>query len=180
MKKITLAASLTLSISSGFALADSTFADINYQAKQSDTTHGIGIGFYELKDQGTGFYINGTIGLPPNGYNAQGYSYYANNYSERARLPYIANVGATFAAIGPGSMVPFYKTIHSYVGIGYGSLEGVAKYGESWYDLDSYTKNGANLNGGFILGFEGFGINLGFNSLSKSVYVGVGIITDKK
>lgn len=184
MKKISLAASLTVLMFSDFALADATFADINYQAKQSDTTHGVGIGFYELKDQGTGFYINGTIGLLPSGYNAYGYSYSPNDYTERARLPYIANVGATFSAVGPGSLVPFYKTIHSYVGIGYGSLEGVAKYetwyGESWYDLDSYTKSGVNLNGGFILGFDGFGINLGFNSLSKAVYVGVGIITDKK
>ncbi len=122
--------------------------------------------------------------FPPSGYNAQGYSFYANNYTERASVPYIANVGATFAAVGPGSLVPFYKTIHSYVGIGYGSLEGVAKYetwdNNSWYDLDAYTKSGVNLNGGFILSFDGFGINLGFNSLSKAVYVGVGIITDKK
>ena len=89
-------------------------------------------------------------------------------------------MGATFAAVGPGSLVPFYKTIHSYVGIGYGSLEGVAKYGDSWYDLDSYTKRGMNLNGGFILGFDSFGINLGFNSLSQSVYIGIGTKTDKK
>jgi hypothetical protein len=37
-----------------------------------------------------------------------------------------------------------------------------------------------NLNGGFILGFDSFGINLGVNSLSKSVYIGIGMITDKK
>jgi len=178
MKKITLAATLTLLLSSGIVRAESTFADLNYQVKQSDTTQGLGVGVYQLKDQGTGYYINGTIGLPPDGYSAYGYSY--STYTERARVPYIANVGATFAAVGPGSLVPFYKTIHSYVGIGYGTLEGVAKYGESWYDLDSYTKSGVNLNGGFILGFDSFGINLGFNSLSKSVYVGIGMKTDKK
>lgn len=44
MKKITLAASLALLISSGLAQADATFADVNYQIKQSDTTDGIGIG----------------------------------------------------------------------------------------------------------------------------------------
>jgi hypothetical protein len=37
-----------------------------------------------------------------------------------------------------------------------------------------------NLNGGFILGFDGFGINLGFNSLTKGVYVGIGLMTGKK
>ena len=178
MKKITLAASLALLISAGIAHADSTFADLNYQVKQGDTTDGIGIGVYQLKDQGTGYYLSGTIGLPPDGYSAYGYSY--GSYTERARVPYMANVGATFAAVGPGSLVPFYKTIHSYVGIGYGTLEGVAKYGQSWYDLDSYTKNGVNLNGGFILGFDSFGINLGVNSLSRSVYIGIGMITDKK
>jgi len=184
MKKIALAVSSTLLLTSGFALADSMFTDLNYQAKQSDTTAGLGIGIYELKDQGTGFYLNGTIGLSPDGYNAYGYSYSPNSYTERARVPYIANMGATFAAVGPGSLVPFYKTIHSYVGVGYGSLEGVGKYetwyDQSWYDLDSYTKRGVNLNGGFILGFETFGINLGFNSLSRSVYFGIGIKTDKK
>jgi len=182
MKKIALAVSSTLLLTSGFALADSTFADVNYQAKQSDTTHALGIGFYELKDQGAGLYINGTIGMTPSGYSE--YSYSSGSYTERGRVPYIANVGATFAAVGPGSLVPFYKTIHSYVGVGYGSLEGIAKYetwySESWYDLDSYTKKGMNLNGGFILGFDGFGINLGFNSLTKGVYVGIGLITGKK
>ena len=178
MKKFTLAASLTLLICSGFTYADSTFADINYQVKQGETTDGIGIGIYQLKDQGTGYYLNGTLGLPPDGYSAYGYSY--GSYSETGRVPYIANVGATFAAVGPGSLVPFYKTIHSYVGIGYGTLEGVANYSGSWYDLDSYTKHGVNLNGGFILGFDSFGINLGFNSLSKSVYFGIGMKTDKK
>ena len=178
MKKITLAASLALLLFSSITHADSTFADINYQVKQSDTTEGIGLGVYQLKDEGTGYYLNGTIGLPPNGYNAYGYSY--GSYTERARVPYIASVGATFAAVGPGSLVPFYKTIHSYVGIGYGTLEGVAKYGQSWYDDSSYTKHGMNLNGGFILGFDSVGINLGFNSLSKSVYIGIGIKTDKK
>jgi hypothetical protein len=59
-------------------------------------------------------------------------------------------------------------------------MEGIAKYGQNWYDLDSYTRNGVNLNGGFILGFESFGINLGFNSLSKTMYIGIGMKTDKK
>ena len=177
MKKITLAASIALLMSGGIAHADSNFVDINYQVKQSDTTAGLGIGIYQLKDEGTGYYFNGTLGLPPDSYNSYSYS---GAYSERGRLPYIANVGATFAAVGPGSLVPFYKTIHSYVGIGYGTLQGIGKYGQNWYDLDSYTKNGVNLNGGFILGFDSFGINLGFNSLSKSVYVGIGMKTDKK
>jgi hypothetical protein len=178
MNKTILTVSLALLIFGGFAHADSTFADLNYQVKQGDTTDGIGIGIYQLKDQGTGYYLSGTLGLPPDGYSAYGYSY--SSYTDRARVPYIANVGATFAAVGPGSLVPFYKTIHSYVGIGYGTLEGVAKYGESWYDLDSYTKNGVNLNGGFILGFDSWGINIGVNSLSKSVYIGIGMKTDKK
>lgn len=178
MNKTTLTASLALLIFGGFAHAESTFADLNYQVKQGDTTDGIGIGIYQLKDQGTGYYLSGTLGLPPDGYSAYGYSY--SSYTDRARVPYIANVGATFAAVGPGSLVPFYKTIHSYVGLGYGTLEGVAKYGESWYDLDSYTKNGVNLNGGFILGFDSWGINIGVNSLSKSVYIGIGMKTDKK
>lgn len=178
MKKIALAATLVLSTTAGIAHADATFADLNYQLKQSDTQAGLGLGVYQLKDQGMGYYLNGTIGLPPEGYSSYGSSF--GSYSERARVPYIANIGATFAAVGPGSSVPFYKTIHSYVGIGYGTMEGIAKYGQNWYDLDSYTKNGVNLNGGFILGFDSFGINLGFNSLSKTMYIGIGMKTDKK
>ena len=178
MKKVTLSSILPLLCAAGVAHADATFADLNYQVKQSDTQAGLGLGVYQLKDQGMGYYLNGTIGLPPEGYNSYGYSF--GSYSERARVPYIANIGATFAAIGPGSSVPFYKTIHSYVGIGYGTMEGIAKYGQNWYDLDSYTRNGVNLNGGFILGFESFGINLGFNSLSKTMYIGIGMKTDKK
>lgn len=178
MKKTTLAAACVLMLVTGAARADATFADINYQVKQSDTLDGLGLGVYQLKDQGTGYYLNGTIGLTPAGYSSYGYS--SGSYSERARVPYIANIGATFAAAGPDSLMPVYKTIHSYVGIGYGTLEGIAKYGQSWYDLDAYTKSGVNLNGGFILGFENFGINLGFNSLSKSFYVGIGMKTDKK
>jgi hypothetical protein len=84
MKKITLATSLALLISASLAHADSTFADLNYQVKQGDTTDGIGIGIYQLKDQGTGYYLSGTIGLPPDGYSAYGYSY--GSYTERARV----------------------------------------------------------------------------------------------
>lgn len=178
MKKMTLAATLILLTTAGIARADATFADLNYQVKQSDTQAGLGLGVYQLKDQGMGYYLNGTLGLPPDGYSAYGYSY--GSYTERARVPYIANIGATFAAVGPGSSVPFYKTIHSYFGIGYGTMQGIAKYDQNWYDLDSYTKNGVNLNGGFILGFDSFGINLGFNSLSKTMYIGIGMKTDKK
>jgi hypothetical protein len=178
MKKITLAASLVVMFSSCIAHADSMFADVNYQVKQSDTTAGLGLGFYQLKDQGIGYYLNGTIGLPPEGYSAYGYSY--GSYTERGRVPYMASAGATFAAVGPGSLVPFYKTIHSYLGIGYGTLEGVAKYDQNWYDDSSYTKHGVNLNGGFILGFDSFGINVGVNSLSKALYIGIGVKTDKK
>jgi len=64
---------------------------------------------------------------------------------------------------------------------GYGTLEGIGKNGSgSWYDDASYTKSGVNLNGGFILGFTNFGINLGFNSLSKTMYIGIGMKTGKK
>lgn len=178
MKKILFAFSLAMLALGSTARAESTFVDINYQVKQSDTLDGIGAGVYQLKDQGTGYYLNGTVGMTPQGYSEYGSS--SGTPSERARVPYILNIGATFAAVGPGSLVPFYKTIHSYFGVGYGSMQGIGKYGQSWYDLDSYTQNGANLNGGFILGFENFGINLGFNSLSKTMYIGIGVKTDKK
>jgi hypothetical protein len=179
MKKITLAAALVLLGTTVTVWADSVFADINYQVKQSDTVEGIGFGAYQLKDQGSGYYLNGTIGLPPEGYSS--YSYFSPSFTERGRVPYIANVGATFAAVGPGSQVPFYQTIHSYIGIGYGTLEGIGKHSSgSWYDDATYTKNGVNLNGGFILGFANFGINLGFNSLSKTMYIGIGMKTGGK
>lgn len=44
MKKSAFAATLTLLIASGTAHADATFAALNYQVKQGDTTEGLGIG----------------------------------------------------------------------------------------------------------------------------------------
>lgn len=55
MKKMTLAATLILLTTAGIARADATFADLNYQVKQSDTQAGLGLGVYQLKDQGMGY-----------------------------------------------------------------------------------------------------------------------------
>ncbi len=173
MKKLALCFAL-LSIPV-IALADASYADITYAPAQSNTTQGMGLGIYQLKDNTAGLYINGLIPLKPTNYSEYGYSYY-NREVEYSKAPYVVNLGVSFPIIPSDLEIRVYKAIHAYVGVGYGELSGIVKYEDgSWSNKTSLDKTGFNANAGFIMSFESFAFNIGVNSITRGVYVGMGI-----
>ena len=177
-KKLIAFVSIALSTSCPLALSDNSFVDIGYSPKNGSTLESIGLGAYLLKTEGTGFFLNGTIGLNPDNYIDYGlYGTAVDN----AKTPYTINLGATFPIIPSGRDIPIYKSIHSYIGLGYGSLEGrAADNWGYWYKDTSRDENGLNITGGFILGFDGWGINVGANSFTKTIYFGIGLMEPLK
>jgi hypothetical protein len=164
------------------ARADTSVVDITYSPSQSSMASSLGMGVYALKDGGPGFYINGSIsGGPDNAYSSSCY-YSCGSITSTQQSADLFAVGATFPLVTSDMQVPIYRTLHTYLGLGYGSLSGYAKYSSSdyWYTYSSKDESGVNVNGGFIFGFDGFALNVGVNSLSKTVYFGIGINTDKK
>ena len=176
-KKLLASLSLAMTVATPFAFADNTFVDVGYSPKSGNVLEAIGLGAYQLKDDGMGFFINGAFAINPTNYTDT--STYGT-ITERAEAPYMVNVGMTFSVMPAGSDLPLYKSIHSYVGIGYGALEGRAKDSWGWANETSRDKSGANVTAGFILGFENWGINLGVNSYTKTVYIGLGMKTPPK
>ena len=166
----------------GNAYADSAMLDFTYAPSQSSMTSSVGMGIYELKDAGAGFYMNGSLsGSPDNYYSGKCY-YSCGSVTSTQQSAALFSLGATFPLVTPDMKVPIYKTLHTYLGLGYGSLSGYAKYSSSdyWYDYSSKDQSGVNGNDGLIFGFDGFALNVGVNSLSKTVYFGIGINADKK
>ena len=174
MKKFFALAVLCLSVST-LSHADTSYADITYAPAQSHMTQGIGLGIYQLKDRAPGWYLNGMIPLMPSNYSEYGYPYYSQQ-TDYSRAPYLINIGMSFPIIPPDLEIRVYKAIHAYVGIGYGELNGIVKYDDgSWTDNTSLDKSGFNANAGFIMSFESFAFNVGINSITRGVYVGLGI-----
>ncbi len=170
-----LLATVSLMLVTAFtpALADNTFVDIGYSPKNGSVLDAVGIGAYQLKDDGAGFFVNGEFAVNPDNYTDT--SFYGT-VKERAQAPYMLNAGLTFSVMPAGTDIPLYKSIHSYIGIGYGALQGRAKDSWGyWSNEASRDKNGLNVTGGFILGFESWGINLGVNSYTKTIYLGIGL-----
>jgi len=164
------------------ARADTSVLDLTYSPGQSSMMSSVGLGVYGLKDVGTGFYMNGSLsGSPDNYYSGKCY-YSCGSVTSTQQSAALFAIGATFPLVTSDMQVPIYRTLHTYAGLGYGSLSGYAKYSSSdyWYDYSSKDESGVNLNGGFIFGFNGFALNVGVNSLSKTVYFGIGINADKK
>jgi hypothetical protein len=156
--------------------------DLTYAPSQSSMTSSVGMGIYGLNDKGAGFYMNGSLsGSPDNYYSGKCY-YSCGSVTSTQQSAALFSLGATFPLVTPDMKVPIYKTLHTYLGLGYGSLSGYAKYSSSdyWYDYSSKSESGVNANGGFIFGFDGFALNVGVNSLSKTLYFGIGINADKK
>lgn len=164
------------------ARADSAMLDFTYSPGQSSITSTFGLGIYDLKDTGAGFYLNGSVSGPTDNYYSGSCYYSCGSVTSTQQSADLFAIGATFPLVTSDMKVPIYKTLHTYVGLGYGSLSGYAQYSKSsyWYDYSSKDESGVNVNGGFIFGFDGFALNVGLNSLSKTVYFGIGINTDKK
>jgi hypothetical protein len=164
------------------ARAESSMVDLTFSPTQSSVTPTVGIGVYSLKDVGPGFYMNGSLSGSPDSYYSGSCYYSCGSVTSTQQSAALFALGATFPLVTSDMRVPIYRTLHSYVGLGYGSLSGYAQYANSsyWYDYSSKDESGVNVNGGFIFGFDGFALNVGVNSLSKTVYFGIGINTDKK
>ncbi len=162
------------------AHADSAVVDFTYSPSQSSMMSTVGMGIYDLKDTGPGFYVNGSLSGSPDSYYSTCYSCGSVKSTQQGAALFA--LGATFPLVTSDMHVPIYRTLHSYVGLGYGSLSGYAQYASSssWYDYSSKDQSGVNVNGGLVFGFDGFALNVGVNSLSKTVYFGIGINTDKK
>lgn len=162
------------------AHAEQNFVDIGYTPPTSTLTESIGFGVYGLKENNS-FYMNFNIGLEPNDYvNAT--SYYGTA-SDIKQTPLSINFGRTFPIVPDGAKVPIYKSIHSYIGVGYASLSGIARYTSNGYDRGYYNypskdTSGLNLNGGLIFVFDSFGLNVGVNSFTKSAYVNIGLMVN--
>ena len=163
------------------ACAESSVVDFTYSPSQSNMMSTFGFGIYNLKDAGPGFYLNGSISGNPDSYYSGSCYYSCGSATSTQQGATLFSIGATFPLVTSDMKVPIYRTLHSYVGVGYGSLSGHAQYSDSyWYDYSSKDESGVNANGGLIFGFDGFALNVGVNSLSKTVYFGIGINTDKK
>ena len=162
--------------------ADSVVLDLTYSPSQSNVMSTVGVGLYGLNDVGAGFYMNGSFSGSPDSYYSSKCYYSCGSVTSTQQSATLFSLGATFPLVTSDMRVPIYRTLHSYVGLGYGSLSGYAQYANSsyWYDYSSKDESGVNVNGGFIFGFDGFALNVGVNSLSKTVYFGIGINTDKK
>ena len=177
-----LASVAALIMACGNARAESSVVDLTYSPSQSNMMSTIGFGIYKLQDAGPGFYLNGSVSGNPDSYYYGNCYYSCGSATSTQQGATLFSVGATFPLVTSDMKVPIYRTLHSYVGVGYGSLSGYAQYSgsSSWYDYSSKDESGVNANGGLIFGFDGFALNLGVNSLSKAVYFGIGINTDKK
>ncbi len=61
MKKQLLCVLLATLLSSGAAVADSTYFDVIYSPEAGEMTKTVGFGVYALNDNGVGGYFNGMI-----------------------------------------------------------------------------------------------------------------------
>ncbi len=164
------------------AHADTSVVDFTYAPSQSSTLAAVGMGVYALKDSGAGFYLNGSLSGSPDNYYSGSCYYSCGSVTSTQQSAAAFAIGATFPLVTSDMKVPIYRSLHSYVGLGYGSMSGYAQYANasSWYDYSDKDVSGLNANAGLIFGFDGFALNVGVNSLTKTLYFGIGINAEKK
>ena len=178
MKKKYVYLLLAAILSSGNALADDGYFDVIYSPEMGDMTSGVGFGLYQLKSEGVGGYFNGIIPLKPSNYSAGNYCWYSCTELETKRAAFVGNIGLTFPLMPSGFETRGYKSIHAYMGIGLAEVNGLVKYSDgTWTDKTENDKSGFNANGGIIVAFDPLSINVGVNSMTKGVYVGLGFKT---
>jgi len=173
-----------LTVLSGSALADSSVLEFHYAPapSKSDLMPAYGFGMYSLKDSGPGLYFNGSISGTPgdsNNYYEGGCYYSCGTLKGTQTGAGVFSAGATFPLVTPDMNVPFYRSVHAYAGLGYGKVSAYSQYyynrKDYWYDDSSRDKSSLNVNLGVMFGFNGFALNLGANSISKALYIGIGI-----
>ena len=178
MKKQSLPLLLAALLSSGSAIADASYFDVIYAPQMGEMTKAVGFGLYVLNDQGVGGYFNGIIPIKPSNYSAGYYCWYTCAEVKTGQAAYVGNVGLTFPLIPSSFEKRGYQSLHAYVGVGYGAVEGMVKYSDgTWTGDPNRDKNGFNANGGLIVAFDPLSINVGVNSITRAVYVGIGFKT---
>jgi len=105
--------------------ADSSMVDITYSPSQSEMMPTFGIGVYNLKDVGPGFYLNGSFSGSPDNYYSGSCYYSCGSATSTKQGAALFAIGATFPLVTSDMKVPIYRTLHSYLGLGYGASPGM-------------------------------------------------------
>ncbi len=178
MKKKSISILFAAFVLSGNAWADSSYFDVIYSPEMGDMTKAVGLGLYALNDSGVGGYFNGIFPIKPSNYSAGYYCGYYCTETKTMRAAFVGNIGITFPLVPASFEKRGYQSVHGYFGVGYGEIEGIVKTSDgSWTDKMENDKSGFNTNGGIIVAFDPFSINVGVNSMMKAVYIGIGIKT---
>ena len=109
-------------VAAAHARADTSVVDLTYAPSQSNTLGAVGMGVYTLKDAGPGLYFNGSLSGSPDNYYAGSCYYSCGAVSSTQQGSAVFAVGATFPLVTSEMNVPFYRSLDSYVGLGYGSM----------------------------------------------------------
>ena len=151
--------------------------DIEYMPNSGGYKNTFGLGFYKFNDDGFGGYANFLtyLGKDEPLYDTLTISSFGDPVRERYTDLTIGNIGIT---------KKLFNNLGLYAGIGYASGTGIArKYdplqilgsGGTYYVYDpANDHSGVNLNAGVILMLEKLALNIGYQSFTKTAYIGIG------
>jgi hypothetical protein len=140
-----------------------------------------GAGWYSFKDRGFGFYINGQVTIEPTSerddfYESLSVGAFGDPVTGSISDFAVLNIGATFA---------FGENFGIFAGVGYADVTGYAEQFDPLYILDSdgeylvrdrsLDDSGGNANAGLMLRLQRISFELGYQSFSEEVYLGVGL-----
>lgn len=150
-----------------------TVVSLQY-SPSSDYKTVVGLGLYNLKDKGISFYgnIQGSVHSDDSFF----YTYHdpRDPVVDRFKTMFLVNVGIT---------KELSQYLGAYVGLGYGETEEkVEKKSDhallsvSYYEDDpGGDSKGINVNGGLLISIKRLTLEIGGNTFTKNVYLGLGI-----
>ena len=174
-KYLLLAAVITLLVFSSNASSETQW-DVEY-LPSDEYEQAFGIGVYQSKTDGFGFYGNLQVTLSDREpkYDSLNVSSYGDPVTERYKDITIFNVGITKR---------LSSNLNTYAGVGYAVSRAVAKKndpfnilgsdGDYYVDDPANDESGGNLNAGILLGVGKVVFNFGYHSFTSSPYIGVG------
>jgi hypothetical protein len=160
---------------STFSIADSAIFTMDYSKPQGHRGT-FGFGYYDFKEDKLGLYMNLSLAMRgSNHYESLGINSFGDPIQNRYKESLTFNIGATKEVT---------KYIGIYAGIGFTSIDGIARKYDSSHILSSsgyYSvsdpandSSGFNTNAGFIITTSPVSFNLGYNSFTKTAYIGIG------
>jgi len=150
--------------------------DIEY-LPAGDYESAFGIGFYQAKNEGMGFYGNFqiTLSIREPHYDSLNISSFGDPVTDRYKEIMLFNFGITKKVT---------SNIIGYAGVGFVSVTGIAQKddrfnilasnGKYYVNDSSNDETSSNLNTGFVFGTENISFNIGYHSFTNTVYFGVG------